>query len=79
MEQRLLDESEPPDRRWYRHVVYGWDIYSLYDGQPFPRLAEAIRARDPARATREVARIAAALGRLDVGLHEAIELSRSSK
>lgn len=72
LEQRLLDESEPVDRRWYRHVIYGWDIYSLYDGQPFPRLAEAIRSRDAARATGEVARIESALGRLDAGLREAL-------
>ena len=71
LEQRLLDESEPVERQWYRHVVYGWDIYSLYDGQPFPRLAEAIRARDSARAAREVERIHAALGRFDQGLREA--------
>jgi N-acetylated-alpha-linked acidic dipeptidase len=76
LEQRLLDEREPPDRRWYRHVIYGWDIYSLYDGQPFPRLAEAIRSRDATRAAREVASIGAALDRLDAGLQEAISLSR---
>jgi N-acetylated-alpha-linked acidic dipeptidase len=83
LEQRLLDESEPiipraestSVGRWYRHVIYGWDIYSLYDGQPFPRLAEAIRSRDQNSATREVARIAAALGRLDEGLREALALS----
>lgn len=75
LEQRLLDESEPPETRWYRHVIYGWDIYSLYDGQPFPRLAEAIRARDAARAAREVSRIGAALDRLDAGLREALSLS----
>jgi N-acetylated-alpha-linked acidic dipeptidase len=74
MEQRLLDESEPFDRDWYRHVIYGWDIYSLYDGQPFPRLAEAIRARDATRAAREVIRIGAALDRLDDGLREALAL-----
>jgi N-acetylated-alpha-linked acidic dipeptidase len=71
LEQRLLDETEPVERQWYRHVIYGWDIYSLYDGQPFPRLAEAIRARDSARAAREVERIHAALGRFDQGLREA--------
>ena len=75
LEQRLLDESEPFDRQWYRHVIYGWDIYSLYDGQPFPRLAEAVRARDAARAGGEVERIGAALGRLDQGLREAIVLA----
>jgi hypothetical protein len=77
LEQRLLDESEPVERQWYRHVIYGWDIYSLYDGQPFPRLAEAIRARDDARAAREVERIRAALARLDEGLREALVLSSS--
>ena len=74
MEQRLLDESEPFEREWYRHVIYGWDIYSLYDGQPFPRLAEAARARDAARAGREVLRIRGALERFDEGLREAIAL-----
>ena len=36
----------------YRHVIYGWNIYSLYDGQPFPGLADAIRLRDGAREAR---------------------------
>jgi len=75
LEQRLLDESEPVERQWYRHVIYGWDIYSLYDGQPFPRLAEAIRSRDRTRAEREVERIRDALGRLDQGLREALVLT----
>jgi N-acetylated-alpha-linked acidic dipeptidase len=74
MEQRLLDESEPPDRRWYRHVVYGWDIYSLYDGQPFPGLADAVRRRDATRARTEVTRLVAAVGRLRDGLREAARL-----
>jgi N-acetylated-alpha-linked acidic dipeptidase len=71
LEQRLLDERDPPDKRWYRHVIYGWNIYSLYDGQPFPGLAEAIRLRDAGRAKHEVARIVAALDRLADGLAEA--------
>jgi hypothetical protein len=33
--------------------------YSLYDGQPFPRLAAAIRWRDEARVAEEVARVGA--------------------
>ena len=53
------------------HVVYGWDIYSLYDGQPFPGLAEAIRLRSAARATREVGRITAAVERFADGLAQA--------
>jgi N-acetylated-alpha-linked acidic dipeptidase len=71
MEQRLLDESEPPDKRWYRHVIYGWDIYSLYDGQPFPGLAQAVRTGDGASARRELARVTAAVERLSAGLAEA--------
>jgi N-acetylated-alpha-linked acidic dipeptidase len=78
LEQRLLDESEPPAKRWYRHVVYGWDIYSLYDGQPFPGLAEAVRLRDVSRARREVARITAGIDRLTSGLREATALVPSS-
>jgi N-acetylated-alpha-linked acidic dipeptidase len=64
LEQTLLDESEPADRRWYRHVIYGWNIYSLYAGQPLPGLADAIRLRDQAAVDREVARIEAALARM---------------
>jgi N-acetylated-alpha-linked acidic dipeptidase len=77
LEQRLLDESEPVERQWYRHVIYGWDIYSLYDGQPFPRLAEAVRSRDRTKSEREVERIRVALGRLEQGLREALVLTSS--
>jgi N-acetylated-alpha-linked acidic dipeptidase len=73
LEQALLDESEPPDRRWYRHVVYGWNIYSLYDGQPLPGLAEAIRRADDGAAAKERARIEAALKRMRAGLAAASE------
>jgi N-acetylated-alpha-linked acidic dipeptidase len=68
MEQLLADDDGAPDTKWYRHVFYGWNIYSLYDGQPFPGLAEALRVRDGTRVTREVARIAAALDRLQQAL-----------
>jgi hypothetical protein len=71
LEQRLLDEGDAPERRWYRHVIYGWNIYSLYDGQPFPGLAEASGIRDAERAGAEVNRIVAALDRLTAGLAEA--------
>jgi N-acetylated-alpha-linked acidic dipeptidase len=76
MEQRLLDESLPPDQRWYRHLVYGWDIYSLYDGQPFPGLADAIRRNDQPAAKRELAKITAGVNRLADGLTTAASLVR---
>jgi hypothetical protein len=47
-----------------RRPLYGWNIYSLYEGQPLPGLAEAIRLRDRQAVNREVARIEAALTRL---------------
>jgi hypothetical protein len=65
MEQRLADDDGAADTKWYRHVFYGWNIYSLYDGQPFPGLAEALRVKDPARVTAELGRIERALGRMD--------------
>ncbi len=68
MEQLLADDDGAPDSKWYRHVFYGWNIYSLYDGQPFPGLAEAFRLRDAARVTREASRISAALDRMQGAL-----------
>jgi hypothetical protein len=70
LEQQLLDESEPPERRWYRHVIYGWNIYSLYEGQPLPGLAEAIRVADPAAVARETSRLEQALARFVSSLGE---------
>ena len=64
VEQDLLDESGSPAEHWYRHVIYGWNIYSLYDGQPLPGLAEAIRLKDPARVAQETTRIENALRRM---------------
>ena len=52
-------------------MFYGWNIYSLYDGQPFPGLAEAFRLRDQARVARETARVSAALDRLHEALNAA--------
>ena len=62
--------SASPSERWYRHVIYGWNIYSLYEGQPLPGLAEAIRLRDPARIAKETARIESALRRMRAGLDQ---------
>jgi N-acetylated-alpha-linked acidic dipeptidase len=64
LEQRLADDDGPPESRWYRHVFYGWNIYSLYDGQPFPGHADAVRGRDPDRIRHETVRIERALERM---------------
>jgi N-acetylated-alpha-linked acidic dipeptidase len=64
VERALIDDSEPPDRRWYRHVIYGWNIYSMYDGQPLPGLFEALRVGDAAAVDRETARVRIALERM---------------
>jgi hypothetical protein len=71
MEQSLADDDGAADSKWYRHVFYGWNIYSLYDGQPFPGLAEALRLKDPGRVEREVLRIDRALQRMQRGLADA--------
>jgi N-acetylated-alpha-linked acidic dipeptidase len=71
LEQDLLDESGSPAEHWYRHVIYGWNIYSLYDGQPLPGLAEAMRLKDPARVAQETARIENALRRMLAELRQA--------
>jgi N-acetylated-alpha-linked acidic dipeptidase len=71
MEQQLADDDGAPASKWYRHVFYGWNIYSLYDGQPFPGLAEALRLRDEGRVAREIMRIDRALLALHLGLGKA--------
>lgn len=75
LEQQLLDESEPAATRWYRHVIYGWNIYSLYEGQPLPGLAEAIRVGDAAAVARETSRLEGALSRFNAGLEQATRLA----
>ena len=74
MEQRLADDDGAPDTKWYRHVFYGWNIYSLYDGQPFPGLAEAYRVNDRQRIDHELGRIERALDRMAMELASALAL-----
>jgi len=73
MEQTLADDEGAPANRWYRHVFYGWNIYSLYDGQPFPGLAEAFRVKDPAAVAHEHRRIERALDRMSAELAAAAQ------
>jgi len=77
LEQQLLDESEPAATRWYRHVIYGWNIYSLYEGQPLPGLAEAIRVGDAAAVARETSRLEGALTRFVAGIEQATQLAQT--
>jgi uncharacterized protein len=70
LEQTLIDESAPPRERWYRHVVYGWNIYSLYAGQAFPGLAGALTRGTDEDVRREEERLEKALERLVRGLEE---------
>jgi N-acetylated-alpha-linked acidic dipeptidase len=72
LEQTLADDDGAAETRWYRHVVYGWNIYSLYDGQMLPGLAEALRLRDEARVKHESLRITRALDRLESELEAAL-------
>ena len=72
LEQKLADDDGAPESRWYRHVFYGWDIYSLYDGQMFPGLATAMRQRDAARVKYEGARIERAFERMHAELTAAL-------
>ncbi len=72
LEQTLADDDGAPESRWYRHVFYGWNIYSLYDGQLFPGLAEALRLRDAERVQRESARITRAFDRMHAALTAAL-------
>ncbi len=64
LEQTLADDDGAADSKWYRHVFVGWNIYSLYDGQPFPGVFEAFRVKDQARVAHELERIRRALERL---------------
>ena len=79
LEQKLADDDGAPDTRWYRHVFYGWNIYSLYDGQMLPGLAEAFRLGDKARVAQESQRITRALERMAAELRAALaELGQAS-
>ena len=72
LEQALADDDGAAESRWYRHVFYGWNIYSLYDGQMFPGLATAMRVRDAARVKHEGARIERAFDRMHAELRAAL-------
>ena len=72
LEQQLADDDGAAQSKWYRHVFYGWNIYSLYDGQLFPGLADALRLGDEERVKHESARISRAFDRMHAELTAAL-------
>ncbi len=71
-EQTLIDASG--ENTWYQHVVQGWNIYSLYDGQLFPAAHKALRGTDVAAFMAETMRVRAALDRLARWLEETLAI-----
>ncbi len=65
-EKAFADDATQEDAtapRWYRHVVYGWNIYALYAGQTLPGMHKAMTARDAAGFAKERDRLAQAMDR----------------
>jgi N-acetylated-alpha-linked acidic dipeptidase len=60
-ERGFLDMQGIPGRPWYRHQIYAPKY--TYAPEVLPGLAEALRARDPARIAQQQQRLAAALDR----------------
>lgn len=60
--------SEVGTRRWYRHTLYGWDIYALYGGDTLPALRRELAAGSRAGFERERGRLEHALRRATVEL-----------
>lgn len=65
--ERSFAVEDPPkmqtgkEPRWYRHTVYGWNIYALYAGQTLPALNRAVETSDGAAFAQEHARLMVAL------------------
>lgn len=74
LEQLLADDAGAPDRAWFRHVFHGWNIYSLYDGQLFPGMHEALAGDDRTRIMSETMRLRGALDRMATALEQATTL-----
>jgi N-acetylated-alpha-linked acidic dipeptidase len=63
--------APPDDERWYRNVLYGWDIYALYGGQTLPALRQALRAGDASAVAAEARRLEQAVARAAEALEDA--------
>lgn len=65
------DGAAGASARWYRHTVYGWNIYSLYAGQALPALHRALQQRDRDAFRTERARLETAIRRATEELKKA--------
>ncbi len=61
-EQALTDEAGLPERPWFKHLLYAPGFYTGYGVKTMPGIREAVEDKpDLAIATRETARVAAAI------------------
>jgi len=70
-EKAFVDaDPQPPGAppRWYRHILYGWDIYALYAGDTLPALRRALAGGDRPGFERERARLERAVNRATAAL-----------
>jgi N-acetylated-alpha-linked acidic dipeptidase len=70
--ERALTRTEGlASRTWYRNLIYASDVDNGYANMVFPSVNEAIRARDGALATREIADLARRFGDAAAALDDA--------
>ena len=79
-EQSLSDEAGLPERPWFKHLIYAPGFYTGYGVKTMPGIREAVEDKpDLAVATREAARVAAAIDRYAARVAEAARrLGRSA-
>ena len=68
-----MDTGAGAAPRWYRHTVYGWNIYALYAGQALPALHQALEKKDTAAFAAERARLEKTIERAAQELARAAE------
>lgn len=82
VERSFVIEDPPREKtgkapRWYRHTVYGWNIYALYSGQTLPALNRALETGDAVAFMEEKARLEHALAAATAELQSAHAALRS--
>jgi N-acetylated-alpha-linked acidic dipeptidase len=77
-EQALSDEAGLPERPWYKHLIYAPGFYTGYGVKTMPGIREAVEDRPNLEvATREAARVAAAIDRYAAAVNAALARLRS--